>query len=145
MLYFDTSVLLPTIIEETYSTQAQNWLADTIPGQCMTSYWAQVEFASAIRRRIRMGQLTLEQAELANHVFQRLLDESFVVVVPHLSDFKTAKHFLESYKTGLRAGDALHLAIAQNQRATKVYTLDHIMAAAAKVIGIPVARIPEGL
>ncbi|MBC7637090.1 MAG: hypothetical protein H7251_15980 [Acetobacteraceae bacterium] len=48
-------------------------------------------------------------------------------------------------ETGLRGGDALHLAIAANRRASAIYSLDKGLVKAGKMLGLPVSRgIPAG-
>ena len=59
-----------------------------------------------------------------------MVNESFVVLLPNRNDFDRARHWLGRFDTGLRAGDALHLAIAKNRRADAVHTLDKPMIAA---------------
>ena len=46
--------------------------------------------------------------------FEAMLDESFTVLLPNARDFGLAKQYLGRFETGLRAGDALHLAVAKN-------------------------------
>src|SRR5436853_87913 len=55
-------------------------------------------------------------------------------------DFETAKQFVLRYETALRAGDALHLAIARNNNAQAIYSLDDKMIRAGKLLGLPVSR-----
>jgi predicted nucleic acid-binding protein len=68
-----------------------------------------------------------------------MVDESFAVLLPNADDFDLAKEFLGTYDAGLRAGDALHLAIAKTHRATTVYSLDKTLLKAGLVLGLPVA------
>jgi predicted nucleic acid-binding protein len=68
--------------------------------------------------------------------FEQLLSESFRIVVPAASDYDTAAMFLRNPKSGLRAGDALHLAVAHNQKMRMLYSLDARMVEAARVLGI---------
>nr|QQZ51955.1 PIN domain-containing protein [Phenylobacterium glaciei] len=51
--------------------------------------------------------------------------------------FKTAARFADQYALGLRAGDALHLAIAVDQGAT-LCTLDRRLAEAGQALGLKV-------
>lgn len=69
-----------------------------------------------------------------------MLDESFSIVLPDGVDFATAAKYLEMPKTGLRAGDALHLAIAANHGARKIMTLDHGFLDAGNLLKLPVSR-----
>jgi predicted nucleic acid-binding protein len=50
--------------------------------------------------------------------------DSFVTLLPSAGDFELSKQFLRRYDTALRAGDALHLAIAGNHGARTIYSLD---------------------
>jgi uncharacterized protein len=53
-----------------------------------------------------------------------------------LSDFDLAIELLNLHNSGLRTGDALHLAIARNQGAQFI-TLDKKLIKAARLMGIP--------
>jgi predicted nucleic acid-binding protein len=46
---------------------------------------------------------------------------------------------LRQHKLGLRAGDALHLAIARNRRADTIYSLDKTMLKAGRGLGLPLS------
>ncbi len=52
-------------------------------------------------------------------------------------DMATAGRILERFELGLRAGDALHLAIARRLREPLV-TFDRRLAAAAEAVGVEV-------
>ncbi|MGH8567512.1 MAG: type II toxin-antitoxin system VapC family toxin [Gammaproteobacteria bacterium] len=68
------------------------------------------------------------------------LCESFAILLPDGADFATAVKYLEMPKSGLRAGDALHLAIAANHGARKIITLDRGFLDAGKLLKLPVSR-----
>ena len=55
------------------------------------------------------------------------------------TDFTAAVALLAKPDTGLRAGGALHLAIARNHRAKTVYTLDRGLLKAGKRLKLPVS------
>ena len=62
-----------------------------------------------------------------------------------MDDFTLAKEFLGDHESGLRGGDALHLAIARNHRAEAVYSLDKTMVDAGTNLGLPAStgiRLP---
>jgi hypothetical protein len=50
---------------------------------------------------------------------ERMLADSYQVLLPRAADYEFAAELLKDYKTGLRAGDGLHLAVAHNQGAKK--------------------------
>ena len=86
-----------------------------------------------------MGRLDGQTARDADEQFETAVAESFVVLLPNADDFNLAKANLGNHETGLRAGDALHLAIAQNHNADAVYSLDKTMLKAGKLLGVPVS------
>ena len=68
-------------------------------------------------------------------VFNRLATESFTVVPVSRLEFRTAARFVEQHALGLRAGDALHLAICADHGAT-LCTLDQRLSDAGSALGL---------
>jgi predicted nucleic acid-binding protein len=112
MLYFDTSFLAPLILEEPTSSAVERFIAQLPAGALAISHWTRVEFSSLLAREVRMGGLEQQIAREADAQFEVIVAESFVVLLPSADDFNLAKLYLGNHDTGLRAGDALHLAIA---------------------------------
>lgn len=98
-----------------------------------------MEFASLLARDIRMGTIGTEEARAADALIENVLEQSFVVLLPDAKDYDLARRCLHNHQTGLRAGDALHLAIAGNHRATAIYSLDRRMIKAGTLLGLPVS------
>ena len=107
------------------------------PQTIAVSHWTCVEFASLLARRVRLKEVNVRQAKLVHREFDRMLEESFELVVPRAEDFNFAVALLHTYKSGLRAGDALHLAIASNRKAARFLTLDAALIRAAGRLRIP--------
>lgn len=107
------------------------------PGEIAVSHWTRVEFAGLVARRVRMRELTEQLASGAALVFERLLTESYQVILPAPSDFNLATRLLQNYRTGVCSGDALHLAVAQNHNADRFFTLEATLIKAAKLVGMP--------
>ena len=84
-----------------------------------------------------MGGLDAITAREAGSQFETMIGESFVVLLPNRDDFDLAKEWLGNFDTGLRAGDAVHLAIAGDRSGDAIYTLDELMIAAGKTLGLP--------
>jgi predicted nucleic acid-binding protein len=139
MLYFDTSFLAPLILEEAASADVERFMAALPTGILTVSHWTRVEFSSLLAREVRMGALDPAVARDADAQFETLVAESFIVLLPNENDYICAKEFLQKHETGLRAGDALHLAIAGNRRADSIFTLDKTMVRAGKALGLPVS------
>ena len=86
-----------------------------------------------------MGEFDEVQAEAIRKTFEQLLVQSFVLLAPSVGDFVTAAQLLTPADTGIRAGDALHLAIATNHGAKRVYTLDRGLLKAGEQLKVPVS------
>jgi predicted nucleic acid-binding protein len=61
--------------------------------------------------------------------------DSFAILPISGAQFRTAARFADQYALGLRAGDALHLAIVSDHGAA-IATLDRRLAEAASVLGV---------
>lgn len=136
MVYLDTSFLAPLVIAEDTSDAVEAYLLKMAPGDLVTSLWTRVELASLISRKQRMGELSEVQAAGVRAEFTRTLSESFEMLTPSPADYSMAEELLAHHKTGLRAGDALHLAVASNQGGLEVLTLDQGLIKAAKQLGL---------
>jgi uncharacterized protein len=86
-----------------------------------------------------MGGLDVQAATRADARFEAMVAESFSVLLPNADDFRLAKRYLGQFETGLRAGDALHLAVANNHRAAVIYSLDKTLLKAGKIRDLPVS------
>lgn len=140
MLYFDTSFLAPLILEEATSAKIEAFFAKLPVGELYVSHWTRVEFASLIAREVRMGGLAESDALLAIGQFDEMMTESFQILAPGVADYELAKAYIQYFATKLRAGDALHLAIASNNGAKMFYTLDDGLLNAAKLMKVHASR-----
>ena len=138
MLYFDTSFLAPLIFPEATSQKIARFVRRLAVEEFTVSHWTRVEFSSLIAREVRIGGLDVQAASMADAQFEAMLQESFSILLPKSDDFDLAKHFLGRFETGLRAGDALHLAVANNHRAAAIYSLNKKLVKAGKILGLPV-------
>ena len=139
MLYFDTSFLAPLILPEATSDQIAAFVRRLPAEEFAVSHWTRVEFSSLIGREVRMGSLDAQAAARADARFEAMVDESFSILLPNADDFSLAKRYLGQFETGLRAGDALHLAVANNHRAAAIYSLDKTLLKAGKILDLPVS------
>lgn len=137
MRYFDTSFLVPLVLRESASESITSFFQDLPADALAVSHWTRVEFASLLAREVRMGGLEAAAAREVGSQFETMIEESFVVFLPNSDDFDRAREWLGRFETGLRAGDALHLAIASNRGAEAIYSLDKVMLAAGKTLQVP--------
>jgi predicted nucleic acid-binding protein len=140
MLYFDTSFLTPLFLQEPTSEKIQNVFTELSGEHLAVSHWTKVEFSSLLARQVRMGDLKSSDAAAADAEFESIVKESFIVLLPSMSDFELAREYLAHYQSGLRAGDALHLAIAHNRGSTQIYTLDNTLLKAGRLLGLRMTR-----
>ena len=137
MIYLDTSFLAPFYIQEATSTSVETVLLNLPTSQIAISDWTTVEFASLVSRRVRMNELTPELMSLVMQSFQNDVTHSYTVFTVTTADFVLATEFIQQWETGLRAGDALHLAIARNRNIENLLSLDRGLIDAAQRLGIP--------
>lgn len=140
MLYFDTSFLAPLILEEATSAKIEAFFARLPTGELYVSHWTRVEFASLIAREVRMGGLAESDALLAIGQFDEMVADSFQILAPGVADYELAKEYIQHFATKLRAGDALHLAIASNNGAKTFHTLDEGLLNAARLVKVHASR-----
>lgn len=137
MRYFDTSFLVPLILPEVTSDSVYSCFRSFSTDELAVSDWTRVEIASLLARDVRMGSLDADSALKAARRFESTIAESFTVLLPNRRDYNTAREWLCNFETGLKSGDALHLAIAANHKAIAINSLDKRMIAAGKLLGLP--------
>lgn len=135
MQYIDTCLLIPLFVPEPATERVRAYFSANTTQNLAISHWTHTEFVSAIAFKVRSRQLDAPTALNIVQAFQELAEASFTVLSPAQHDFVRSQEYLIQFDTGLRAGDALHLAIARNHRATLV-TLDQLLFSAASSLGV---------
>ena len=141
MVYFDTSFVVPLILSEQTSGQIEAFIISQQGEVLAISHWTRVEVSSALAREVRMRKLSAPAARTAEAEFDDIVAESLHLLSPRAGDFDLATQYVQNYGTGLRAGDALHLAIASNNRVDAIYSLDKTVLKAGRQLGLPVRTI----
>lgn len=134
--YFDTSAIVPLIIEEaTSETCRRLWNEATRVASVRSLY---PETRAALARAERMGRLTSRQLASAVNDLEAVITELDVIEVS--SDIAHAGGEL-AQRFGLRGYDAVHLAagLAMNDDEVVLVTGDHDLAAAARAAGMAMA------
>ena len=136
MLYLDTAIILSLFVGEPMSEEVGDWVASRRqPLAC--SDWGLTECASALGIRLRRGDLDADSAAGAYRAIATFVNESCEVISCAGHHQSEAQRLLTRFDLPLRAGDALHLAIAQHAQATLV-TCDKQLVTVAKATGVKV-------
>ncbi len=140
MIYADTSALVPAFIRETKSDAVLAWL-ETSGRRLIVSEWSITEFSSAAAIKVRTGGITPALARQARARFLGFAESHCSIAVPQRAEFRRAAELADELKLRLRAGDALHLAIAEASKVEGVLCLDETMAAGARTMGLNVLAL----
>jgi predicted nucleic acid-binding protein len=133
-LYLDTSVLVALFIQEAATPIARAGVAGQV---VMVSNFAAAEFSAAISRRNRVGELSEGQVHQLFADFDLWTARGAHWIDAEPSDIALAIALVRRLELGLRAPDALHLAICQ-RAGQALFTFDLKMASAAPTLGIKV-------
>ncbi|WP_236697459.1 type II toxin-antitoxin system VapC family toxin [Sphingomonas sp. Leaf357] len=109
-------------------------------GSLYVSEWCDTEVSSALALKLRTGALSVEKRAEALAMWRGWRDRVLTLSPVASNHFTAAAGFVDQHMLGLRAGDALHLAIAASA-GLRIVTLDRTMADAAPALGIPVEQV----
>lgn len=127
MIYVDTSAIVALIVKEPGSPAVSAWYLAT-RSDLVSAAWCVTEFGSALGLKRRTAQLDAEQARAAWERFERLVANDLRLLPIEPADFRRAALLTLDAASGIRAGDALHLACAERSGAKALATLDRVMA-----------------
>jgi predicted nucleic acid-binding protein len=135
-VYLDASVLVPLFIDDPHTSKAEQLLAPA--AVLMVSDFAAAEFASALARRLRMRELTEDDARSAFALFDRWtgVETQYVRLLPE--DLAGASALLRRLELPIRTPDAVNIVIAQRLGA-HLATFDQRMAQCARRLGLSLA------
>ena len=134
MIYLDTSVLGAIFFREPGAADLVARFESQRKESLMISAWTLTEMASIGGIKHRTGAIDTETRQQALANFQRFASMRLGMTEIEPADFRTAAVLIES-PADLRAGDALHLAVARRLGA-RIASLDHRLCAAAEVLGL---------
>ena len=134
MIYCDASLLVAVLTPERHSGEARRWFVAQGEANFVISNWVDAEIASALAMKVRRGVLTQQERVLVWSEWEDVLATRIPSSEVQVEDFRRAARLVDA-GPGLRAGNALHLAIAVRLRCA-VATLDHDLAEAARALGL---------
>ena len=131
MIYLDTSAAVALFVAEPSSELVDRWLsACDVP--LVSSDWMVTEFASALSIKQRSGVLAGKDAKAAWRNFETFCRSGLRLAPVSRNAFEVAAQLVREPTHGLRSGDALHLAVAQEIGANVISSLDATMVSNAK-------------
>jgi predicted nucleic acid-binding protein len=140
MIYVDTSALVPIFIREPKSEAVIGWL-ESCGERLAVSEWGLVEFASATAIKVRTRQIAPNRAKVAAARLREFVRKHCTVAVPGREEFRRAAGLAADNTLALRAGDALHLAIAASVKAHGILCFDEAMSESARSLGMSVVAL----
>lgn len=141
-IYVDTSLVIASHVREAESARALAWLAEHADKPLLFSTWLLTECASALSIKQCRGEIDAALHAEASAGVEALVRHLGPAHPPQESDFLAARGFCSQASSGLRAGDALHLAIALRLGASHFATFDTTLARAATVQGLVAVPAP---
>jgi uncharacterized protein len=136
-IYLDASALVAMFTNDHWTERTVQFL-QTGAGPVIVSDFAAAEFSAVIARQARINQITPEAARALFTSFDAWVLQTRRRERVRSTDVAVAESVLRRIEIAFRAPDAIHLAIAQRLDAM-LMTFDSQMAAAARMLGIPVA------
>jgi predicted nucleic acid-binding protein len=133
--YLDTSLVVTALVTEPESSVVVAWLEKQASTRLAISDWVITEFSAALSVKLRSGTLDTAARERALAVFGDLLSGEFECLPVMPEHFRLAATFANRSRTGLRGGDALHLAVAA-VHGIKLCTRDRRLAEAGTGLGV---------
>ena len=135
--YLDADILVALLTPEPLSERALDFVRANRAGLIISDFAAD-EFVSAIARRVRTRETTIEDARRDIADFEAWAARSAEQTTLSAGDVAVATAYLRRLDLTLLAPGALHVAMTQRIEATLV-TFDRGMAAAARSLGTAVA------
>ncbi len=127
MIYVETSVLVALHTDERFTSSVSHWYANLRGTVLATADCTVTEFASALEQKKRTGELgTAEARRIWRHFEDQCVED--VRLLPVERDlYAVASSLIQGTTFGLRAGDALHLAVAWRSATDAFATLDIVL------------------
>jgi uncharacterized protein len=139
LIYLDTSIIVPAYCNEPLSDRVDELLRRET--DLAISSLIEVEFYSALSRKVRQRDLTLDEAQQISIDFQTDLNARiYQRLVVEATYYELAQGWISQFNTVLRTLDALHLAIASSYE-IPVVTADIGLAQSGRSLGLAVELI----
>ena len=134
--YVDTCLLLLLFLQDEGYPAAERWLACATDQSLWISHWGLLEFAGVVATRLRRGDLIPRRCDQIHAELELFRRERLALLEPRGEDVLKTCQLVQSHPvSGLRSGDALHLALA-SRHALPLVSADQRLVRAAQRMGI---------
>ncbi len=133
--YLDTSVVVAALTNEVATLRVLAWMDSQERGSLAISDWVVTEFSAALSMKIRRDEIDTTHRADALTQFHKMVGRTLPLLPVESHHFSTAAELADRHEHGLRAGDALNLAVAFDHGLT-LSTLDLGQAQAGIELGI---------
>ena len=138
MILLDASALVSLFVTDGNSDAVHAYLSAAKPVIGVNDF-AAAEFASAVSLRLRSRQIALPEATELLAVFDEWVPGNAKSIPLEAADLRAAAAMVRRFELGLRAPDAVHLALCQ-RLSIPLLTYDIRQSKAARALGIKLAR-----
>jgi len=138
-MYIDTSLLVPYYCPEALSRGAERTLRGD-PRRTVSDL-VEIEFFSALSRKVRAREMsTADAARAGGRFLDHLQAGLYTRIAVQRRHYEAARGWLARFTLPLRALDALHLALA-DQEGLRLATADQDLSRSARNLGVAVTLI----
>ena len=137
-VYVDTSALVALLSAEPRSAGLRDWIEDHDSTPLVSADWCVTEVASALSHKVRTRQLSQDLADAAWEHFGIACDGLLALVPVEATDYADAAALCRAPASSLRAGDALHLAVALRTGCAALLGFDDTLNQNAQAQGLTV-------
>lgn len=127
MIYVDTSVWVALQQREAKTEAVQAWVEARGMTRLACSGWVKTEYASALSIKRRRGDIDDDTLARAHRTFSQLCVAGPRWLSVEAQDFVEAARLCADFATRIRAGDALHLAVAIRCQCEEFFSLDAVL------------------
>lgn len=136
MIYVDTSVWIALQLREAKTDAVQAWFVEHGMSGLACSEWVKTEYASALSIKRRRGDIDEDHFTRAHQTFRKIWVSGLTWLTVETPDFTEAANLCANPVHKMRAGDALHLAVALRYQCTEFLSLDIVLNDNAKRLGM---------
>lgn len=140
MIYIDTSVWIAQHTLETHTEAVQAWFSSNDVAAMSSCEWVKTEYASALSIKLRKRAFDRRAFDAAHARFAELCAAGPLWLGVADADFTEAARLCGNPESGLRAGDALHLAVALRMGCEALCSLDDVLLRNAGQLGLQPVR-----